>query len=228
MTTERDPFERLSLDDPQRPIKILGTVEAVVPEASKRFLSHVVDEVEFPNGNRGWHHRIKLPEGVMLAHVNDNEQIGLVQNYRHPIGRYSVELPSGALDPTEEVRLTGASPEERDAIFNEAARREFEEEMGWRLGSNAVRRLLQGPLQGSVGFADQTYNVFFGEGGIKARQNLDDGEHGLLTYDRHSIDDAIAMVGHEIVDPATSASVMGLGLIYGKNIPYFSNFRKNK
>lgn len=228
MTAERNPYEKLALDDPRRPIRVIETTKATVPEPSERFLMHYVDRVAFPNGNEGYHHRVKLPEGVMLAHLDDEEKLALVENYRHPLGRNSVELPSGALEPDELERLASGNPFEQEEVLNEAARREFEEEVGWRLGADAVQRLLKGPLQGSVGYADQTYHTFFGEGGEPTQQTLDDGEQGLLKYRRYALDDAIEMVGHEIVDPATSAGVMALGLAYGKSNLYLQRLRKDK
>lgn len=209
-------FEKLPLDSKDRPIQILDTEDAHVPEPSKRFLDHKVDRVRFPNGNLGYHHRIKLPEGVMIAHVDpDDDSLALVENYRHPLGRWSRELPSGALEPEEVSKFEHASPEERELLLKLAAVREFREEIGRDLGARDITRLFPGPLQGSVGFADQTYHIFHGEGGTPSEQNLDDGEAGMLTHARYSIEDANEMVGHEIVDPATATAVSALALEYG-------------
>lgn len=211
-------FTKLALDDPRRPITILETTEAGVPDPSKHFLNHVVDTVRFPNGNVGYHHRVKLPEGVMIAHVDGasgHETVALVDNYRHPLGRDSRELPSGGLDPDETARFEQASPEERELLLKLAAIREFREEIGVRLGPQHVNRLLPGPLQGSVGYADQTYNIFHGEGGAPTEQALDDGEAGMLTHARYALSDTPEMIGREIVDPATSTAILALALEYG-------------
>jgi len=216
----RNPFEKLSLGDRRRPIEVLDTVEADVPEASRRFLDHKVDAVRFKNGKEGFHHRIKVPEGIMLAHINANEEIALVQNYRHAIGRDSVELPSGGLSPEETRAFQVASPEEREIILKTAAIRETREETGEESGLDDLDRLFPGPLQGSVGFADQTYHIFHAEGQTQTvGTSHDDGEIGLLTHNRYSLSDATEMIGREIVDPATSAALGRIGLMYGVQLP---------
>lgn len=216
--TERKPFEPLELNDPRRPIRIVDTVRAQVPDASERFLNHVVDKVVFPNGNVGWHHRITVPEGVMLAHMDEQDRIALVQNYRHPLGRDSVELPSGGADPEEGARIVKVTPEEKEAILKEVAIREFREEVGWDVDPMDVNRLLPGPLQGSVGFANQTFHTYLGEGGRQHVKQLDDGEAGMLTHDRYSLEDAGEMIGKEIVDPASSVAILALANLYGKRL----------
>ncbi len=213
-----DQWSKLSPDDPRRRFEILDTAEAIVPESSKQFLDHKVDTVRFPNGNIGQHHRLTIPEGVMVAHIDEAETVALVDNYRHPIGRFSRELPSGGLEPDEAKAFEAASPEERQYILELAAIREFCEEVGRRLEPHQIRPLFPGPLQGSVGFADQTYHIYHGEGGAMATQSLDDGEAGSLTHDRYSIGDAAEMIGHEIVDPATSTAVMALANVYGVRV----------
>lgn len=48
----------------------------------------------------------------------------------------------------------------------------------------------------------------------------------MLTTYRYKIDDATEMIGHEIVDPATSASILKLALEHGSHIA--SSAKKNK
>lgn len=213
--SEHHNFEKLDIKDPTRPIKVVGTVDADVPEASRRFLNHKVDQVVFPNGNQGWHHRIIVPEGVMLAHLDPDEKLALVTNYRHPIGRHSVELPSGGAEPEEGAALLELEGQEKEDLLTQIALREFEEELGWKVDPNHTRRMFKGPLQGSVGFADQTYHIFRAEGGEQSVQKHDDGEEGLLTHDRYEVSDAAEMVGREIVDPATATAVKDLAAELG-------------
>lgn len=217
--SNRNHFEKLDLNDPNRPIVVLDTEIADVPEASRRFLDHKIDRVQFPNGNIGWHHRIKVPEGVMVGHINSADEIALVQNYRHPLGRDSVELPSGGLEPLETEEFENATPDRREEILKAAACREFREEMGLAIGVNAVHRIFKGPLQGSVGYSDQSYHIYHGYGGKAHKQALDDGEQGMLKTFRVPLDDAAEMIGAEIVDPASSAAILKLNMLYGIHIP---------
>lgn len=231
-------YDDLPLDSPDRPIQILGTSLVKVPQGSEQFLDHVVDRVRFPNGNIGWYHRLKVPHGVMMAHVDDNEKLALVKNYRHPMGRDSVELPGGGVDESEKS-LEGAlvpedakmiaelaaeqgksvleflGPEQIEEVLERAAIRETSEEIGWEVQPENVQRLIPGALRGSVGHTGQTHNVFFGYDGIPAMKKHDDGEAGMLIDNRFSIDDAVSMVGHEIVDPPTVTAVNALASMYG-------------
>jgi ADP-ribose pyrophosphatase len=60
------------------------------------------------------------PGAVTILPILDEERMVLIQNYRLPVGRELFELPAGTLDPQE-------SPEQ-------CARRELEEETGYRAG----------------------------------------------------------------------------------------------
>ena len=215
-------FTRMELDDPRRPIKVLWTSNNI-PEESKRFLNHSVDRVRFPNGNEGFHHRVELPEGVMVGHINTMGQLALVMNYRHPLGRFSVELPSGGLEPEETARIDGAGIEERERIYKEAALREFREEVGVDVDPDDTYRLFgdmynPGILRGAVSYANQSFHIFHAEGGEPVPQEHDDGEAGMLKVGRFGLDDAAEMIGFEIVDPATSTGVLKLNQEYGKHI----------
>lgn len=217
MNSRHDKFQKLPLYSPDRPIRVVGSVDVNLPEEANyatKFLDPELDEVTFPNGNSGYHWRVKIPEGVMVAHVDSDEKVAFVDNYRHPLGRYSRELPGGGIDPEEAANFENATPEERELILKQAAIREFKEEIGRHLGANDITRLLP-TINGSVGFAEFPYNIFHGEGGVAAEQHLDDGEAGILTHSRYSISDATEMIGHEIVDVATTAAVMALANEYG-------------
>lgn len=220
MNSGHDKFNRLPLHSPDRPIRVVSSVDIDIPgEAgrAKKFLNPELDKVAFQNGNQGYHWRVKIPEGVMVAHVDSDETVAFVDNYRHPLGRYSRELPGGGFDPEETIEFENASPEERELLLKQAAIREFREEIGLHLGLGDVKRLLP-TIQGSVGFADLSYNIFHGEGGVPAEQVHDDGEAGMLTSNRYSISDATEMIGHEIVDVATTTAVMALALEYGVRV----------
>ena len=215
-----EKFTKLPLDSEERPIKVKKTVDIILPdsEAARRFLDPKIDIVEFPNGQEGHHWRAKIPEGVMVAHVDEDQTVALVDNYRHPIGRYSRELPGGGIDPEDAALLGVSDTEERELIFKQSAIREFREEIGRLIDIDDVTRMYQGPLQGSLGFIDHSYHLFHGEGGIPAEQHHDNGEAGMLTHNRYSIDDSVEMIGHEIVDPATTTAIQGLALAYGVRV----------
>ena len=213
MTERFDRYRPMALDDPDRPLRINKTVEAVVPAAARRFLKHEVDEVTTQEGEERIYHRITLPEGVMVTHVDPLKRITLVQQYRHAIGRDSDEIPSGGAEPYEQDALEVASEGEKEMLIKKIGTRETEEETGWRVEPDQLHRMYKGPFQGSVGFAYQTYHLFHAEGGIQTKQKLDETETGITIVHPH-LDEAVEMLGHEIVELASSLSIVSLARIY--------------
>lgn len=106
---------------------------------------------------------LSYPDWVHIVAVTPDHSIVLVQQYRHAIGRHFLELPAGAVDPA-------------DTVIEDAARRELEEETGYRAASwRLVSSLYPNP-------AIQTNQVhtFLALDAICDRpQRLDDGEEGL-------------------------------------------------
>lgn len=85
------------------------------------------DRVAFPGGGRGVHHVIEIPDAAVVVPVLDDGRVVLLRQYRYAPARYLWEVPAGRIGPGETAR--------------EAARRECEEEAGWR-----PRRLEGGDL----------------------------------------------------------------------------------
>jgi 8-oxo-dGTP pyrophosphatase MutT (NUDIX family) len=228
-------YEDLPLDSEERPIEILGTYQAQVPEGSEPFVDHKVDRVKFPNGNIGWYHRVRIPHGVMVAHLDDKKKIALVTNFRHAMGRHSVELPSGGVDenessllgvftPEDAARIVDIAkeqdisimdllgPDQAEEVLRNAAVREMSEEIGWAVKPEKLKRLIPGVLRGAVGLSGNTHNIFYSKGGHPVPMHHDDGEAGMITHKRYSLKKARKMIGKEIVEPATVAAILKLSL----------------
>lgn len=71
-----------------------------------RFITHRLDDVEFPNGVQGKYSVIGATEGygvvaVPVLNFRGINYIGLVEQFRYPLGRQSLEfVRGGALEPT--------------------------------------------------------------------------------------------------------------------------------
>lgn len=232
-------YSPLPLRSEERPIRVTHTIKAGIPEESRKYLDPQVDGVVFPNGNASLHHRIVIPHGVMVAHVDENDAVTLVKNFRHPLGRDSVELPGGGVDenmrPLQSVfekniarviarhaAKSGKSimdyldEDQADTILREAAVRETREETGVDIDSTTLERLLPKSIYSSVGFSKHPVDIFYAHGGEKTETHHDDGEAGILTYGRVSIEDAVEMVGYEIIEAYTTMSINALAQMYGK------------
>jgi len=91
-----------------------------------RVLEFRIDTVERADGRRARREVAGHPGAVAIVALDPDERVLLVRQYRHPAGRVLLEIPAGTLDRDA---ATGA-PEDPD----DAARRELEEETGYRAG----------------------------------------------------------------------------------------------
>ena len=102
------------------------------------------DEGIYPGGHPGFHAVLQNPDTVLVAAVDDNEDIYLVRQWRHAWGEVTWEVPAGTLDE-------GEDPET-------AARRELEEETGL----TATSLVSLGTLRGSA-FMTGTAHLFLAQ-----------------------------------------------------------------
>src|SRR6267378_4124203 len=115
-----------------------------------RFMSEAKGEVEIEvvhhNGGAG-----TLP-------LFEDGSVALVRQWRYPLGRYSLEIAAGRIEP-------GHSPEE-------TAARELEEELGYR--ARDLRKLAA--FYVAPGYCEEMIHVYLATGLEPSKQNLDDDE----------------------------------------------------
>ena len=63
-----------------------------------KFLDMWKDKVELPNGKTSSREYIKHPGAVVIIPVLPDRKIGLIRQYRYPMGMEQIELPAGKLD----------------------------------------------------------------------------------------------------------------------------------
>lgn len=84
-----------------------------------RWLSVRVDSCEMPNGTIVEpYYVMEYPDWVAAIALTDDNEVVLVRQYRHGIGKTGLELPCGCVDP-------------QDASPQEAIKRELQEETGY-------------------------------------------------------------------------------------------------
>jgi ADP-ribose pyrophosphatase len=163
-----------------------------------RYLEFRVDTIERADGSRSERDIAGHPGAVAIVAIDPDDRILLVRQWRTPAARVLLEIPAGTLDVVE---ATGAI-EDPDL----AARRELEEETGYRAAS--WRRLAS--FWTAPGFASELMHLYLATDLTAAhpdeRLGPDEDEH--LRLERRSLADALAAVDRgEIAD---AKSIVGL------------------
>ncbi|WHX47438.1 NUDIX hydrolase [Paenibacillus woosongensis] len=109
-----------------------------------KVISLQVDTVQLPDGTEGKREIVKHPGAVAVLAIHEGRLL-LVDQYRQALGRCELEIPAGKLEHGEDPM--------------EAARRELEEETGYRCS----RLSLLHSFYTSPGFADELIHLYLAE-----------------------------------------------------------------
>jgi 8-oxo-dGTP pyrophosphatase MutT (NUDIX family) len=105
---------------------------------------HLVQvDVEPPNGNRFWHHVVRLQTVALAVVIDEQDRVLLMYRHRFVPDAFGWELPGGILDAGED----GAT----------AALREVEEETGWRPTGAPSLLIRFEPMPGMVETPHEVY-----------------------------------------------------------------------
>ena len=187
--TEIDPGQ--AIDD------LTETVVASRVIHEGRYLTFRVDTIERTDGSRAERDVVGHPGAVAILAVDPDGDVLLVRQFRVPAGRVLLEIPAGTLDIDE---ATGAV--EDHAL---AARRELEEETGYRAGT--WRQLAS--FWTAPGFATELMHLWLATDLRPAdgqRLGPDEDEH--LRLERLPLRDAVAAI--ERGEIADAKSIVGL------------------
>ncbi len=126
---------------------------------------------------------------AVIVPVHDDGTVVLVNQYRHPVVRYLLEVPAGTLDEGERPEVGAA--------------RELEEELGLRAGN--LEKLSEFFV--SPGFCEEKMWIYLATELSEGRQRLDEDE--LLDVVRLPIAEALEMItSGEIQDAKTIIGLM--------------------
>ena len=137
---------------------------------------------------------VQHPGGAAAVALFDDGTVALVRQYRHPTGRYVLELPAGRLNPDEPPEVCAA--------------RELTEEIGVRAGR--IEKLAE--FFTTPGFCGEKLWVYLATELTTVGQNLEDDE--LITVLRLPLSEALEMCRDGRIEDAKT--IIGLMLVADK------------
>ncbi|QRY50211.1 NUDIX domain-containing protein [Mycolicibacterium septicum] len=150
------------------------------------------DEVSMPGGGSARREVVEHYGAVAVVALDEDGNVVLVYQYRHPLGRRLWELPAGLLD------LGGEPPEV-------TAARELVEEVGLR--ADHWRVLVD--LDSTPGFSDESVRIFLATGLTDLGRPEAEHEEADMVVDRVPLQEAVRRVfSGEIVNGIAVAGIL--------------------
>ncbi len=152
---------------------------------------------EICEGDAEYRREIVTHKGsAVIVPVFADKTVALVRQYRHPAGKYLLEVPAGSIDEGEDA-ATGA-------------RRELEEEIG--VAAEKIEKLAE--FYVSPGFLTEKMFVFLATDLTETQQNLDEDE--IVEIERITFEQAFKMIkSGDIEDAKTIIGLIFAGTKFG-------------
>ena len=142
---------------------------------------------------------IAHPGSVVIVPVFPDDSVALVRQYRHPAGKYLLELPAGSLSEGEDLE--------------KGAQRELEEEIGVTAGK--IEKLTE--FYVSPGFLAEKMHLFLATDLTKTQQNLEPDE--ILSVERIPLASIPSLISsNQLEDAKTIIGLTLTSLRYGFNL----------
>lgn len=152
-------------------------------------INYYQDTVGFENGNTEVWDIIEHKGCSAVLPITEDGKIVCVHQYRYAIGKYTIEIPAGGIDPNES--------------FMDCAAREMEEETGYECLS--IEPYLQ--FYSTVGFCNEKIHIFKALVRKKGDQHLDPNES--VEVKEYEVEELIEKIRSLMIeDGKTIASVM--------------------
>ncbi|WP_037365419.1 NUDIX domain-containing protein [Amycolatopsis orientalis] len=151
-----------------------------------------IDDVVMPGGQTAKREVVEHLGAVVIAALDSEDNVTLVHQYRHPLGRRLWELPAGLIDKPGE-----------DPV--DAARRELAEEAG--LSAASWETLVD--VAASPGFTDEVVRVFLARDLSEVDREVLGEEEADLVVRKFPLAEAVRMaLAGELVNGATVSGVL--------------------
>lgn len=156
-----------------------------------------VDTVAMPGDGTARREVVEHLGAVAIVAVDDELNVTLIHQYRHPIGRRLWELPAGLLD------IAGEDPAD-------TARRELAEEAGLA----AARWDTLVDVAASAGFTDEVIRVFLARELTEVDREVLDGEEADLVIAKVPLKEAVRrVIAGELINGATVAGMLAANAV---------------
>lgn len=148
------------------------------------------DTVQVPNGNVVEWDYIGHKGAAAVVPVREDGKLLMVRQYRNALDRYTLEIPAGGLNGSDEPT-------------RDAAARELEEETGYR--SDELEWLIT--IRTTVAFCNEKIDIYMAKNLIRTEQHLDEDE--FINVEAYSIEELTQMIMEgKIEDSKTIAAIM--------------------
>jgi ADP-ribose pyrophosphatase len=160
-----------------------------------------LDRVRLPSGVEAEREVVLHWGAVGMVPLDDNGNVYMVRQYRHPTGEELVEIPAGKLTPGEDPL--------------ECARRELMEE----IGCGAVDWIKLAAFYTSPGFSDEMLHLYLARGLEEGTANPEEDE--FLEIMHLPLDEALTMVDRGQIKDSKTVAGLALSTLYleGKYVP---------
>lgn len=183
----------LNESNAEKPVKLLERREAY-----KGHVLTVYEDYVDVGGHKTHWDFIHHDGAAAVLPVLDDGRILMVRQYRHALGRYTLELPAGKLDAPNEP-------------FIECAKRELEEETGYK--SENLEFLLY--VNTTVAFLDEKIGIYVARDLKKGQVHWDEDEElGVEAWELADLQEKIYK--GEMTDGKTVAAIMTYAAKYKK------------
>ena len=148
------------------------------------------DTVQVPNGNVVEWDYIGHKGAAAVVPVREDGKLLMVRQYRNALDRYTLEIPAGGLNGSDEPT-------------RDAAALELEEETGYR--SDELEWLIT--IRTTVAFCNEKIDIYMAKNLIRTEQHLDEDE--FIHVEAYSIEELTQMIMEgKIEDSKTIAAIM--------------------
>lgn len=138
-------------------------------------IDYYQDTVQVPNGNVVKWDFIGHKGAAAVVPVRDDGKILMVRQFRNALDRYTLEVPAGGLNGTDEPTRI-------------AAARELEEETGFR--SDDIDFLIT--IRTTVAFCNEKIDIYVAHNLQKSHQHLDEDE--FINVEAYTIEELMDMI----------------------------------